>query len=445
MTPIQLDPSVIPESKRRPMNWVFLAVILGFLMIVAVVGVLRPGKSPEVSFSTERLEFKSAVQLRESGLRFGARQTPAKETLPIPDRIASAPPEKLEAIRLRAVMFAENGAAVPASDLAILKKSSSQVDRLVAQLYGKPKPSKDLAKSIAAELPDTPFELTVARAYAQRLTGDKDAYAVFADRGALMRRGVMVIGLVLVLLGGLVAWCIVFGLRQAGELPTPARVPAFSLATADQYAGKAALMLLGYLVLSLTIGGLPKQVSGILLPISVVLMVPAVLWAPFLGGTVSLAELGVTGKNLGRNIGLGFFFLLLEIPVSMAAGMVGTLLFKFLPPQHPASEQLMASPTPFMLLTVLLSACVAAPFCEEIVFRGLFFPAMHRVTALVLSVAVTSFSFALLHPQGPALWAALASVGAFSCLAVRYTKSLVPSIVMHFGHNFLIVLLILVL
>ncbi len=444
MTPIQLDPSVFAGNKRRPMNWVFLAVILGFLIIIAVASVFRSG-SRESSFSVERREFKSAIQMRESDLRFGTKRTPAKETLSIPARLSAAPKEMLEAVRLRSVISAENGVAVPPSDLALLKKSSNRADRLVAQLYGKPKPSKDLAKSIAAELPDAPFELSVARAYAQRLAGDNNAYASFADRGTALRLGLVVIGFVLVLLGSLVAWCIVFGLRQAGALPVPASEPSFSLATADQYAGKAALILLGYLMLNLMLAELPNQVSRILLPISVVLMVPAVLWAPFLGGTVSLADLGVTGKNLGRNIGLGFFFLLLEIPVSMAAGMVGTLLFKFLPPQHPASEQLMASPTPFMLLTVLLSACVAAPFCEEIVFRGLFFPAMHRVTALVLSVAVTSFSFALLHPQGPALWAALASVGAFSCLAVRYTKSLVPSIVMHFGHNFLIVLLILVL
>jgi len=441
MTPIQLDPSVFAGSKRRPMIWVFLAIILGFLIVVAFVGLFLPGKSQAISFSAERRDFKSAVQLRESSLRFGSKKTPDKETLPIPDRLSAAPPEQLEAVRLRAVMFAENGVDVPPSDLALLKKSSNRVDRLVAQLYGKPKPSQDLAKTIAAQLPAAPFELTVARAYAQRLTGNKDAYAIFADRGALLRRGAVVIGIVLVLLGGLVAWCIVLGLRKAGELPVPAPKPSFSLATADQYAGKAALILFAYLMLGIMLAGWPSAVSGILLPVSLVLMVPAVLWAPFLGGTVSLADLGLTGKNLGRNIGLGFFFLLLEIPVAMAAGVAGTQLFKFLPPQHPASEQLMSSPTPLVLLSVLLSACVAAPFFEEVLFRGLFFPAMHRVTNVVLSVAVTSFSFAMLHPQGPALWAALASVGAFSCLAVRYTKSLVPSMVMHFGHNFLILML----
>ena len=48
---------------------------------------------------------------------------------------------------------------------------------------------------------------------------------------------------------------------------------------------------------------------------------------------------------------------------------------------------------------------------------------------------VSSFLFASIHPQGPVLWAALASVALFSCFLAQKTRSLVPSITMHLAHN----------
>lgn len=441
MTPIVLDPAPPPRIERKPLGWVLLAAILGLLLFSSVYSYFSPRESRRTSFTQERREFKSAIEFRESDLRFGTKRPADKETFAVPFRVSSAPEEIIEAVRLRVVISAENSMSATQADLARLQKSRDKDDQRLAKLYGAPKPSKDLARSIAAELPDSPIELRVAKAYAGRLSGKADAYAGFADRGSITRRGAVVISIVLVLVGGIVAWCVVFGLRREGHLPEPFRQTLISAETADRLAGKAGFVLLGYLVLNQILAGMPPGFTDFARPIGLILLVPAILWAPFLGGSFSLADIGISGANLGQNVRLGLFFLLLELPVSFIAAMVGTQVFKFLPAQHPSTEQVMNSPTPLVILTVMLSACIAAPFCEEIVFRGLFLPAFQRLTSFTISLVVTSVCFALLHPQGPGLWAALASVGAFSCLAVRYTRSLVPSIVMHFGHNFLILML----
>ena len=74
-------------------------------------------------------------------------------------------------------------------------------------------------------------------------------------------------------------------------------------------------------------------------------------------------------------------------------------------------------------------------------FRGLLFPAISRVAPnasrrVLFGAIASSLLFASIHPQGIALWFALGTVGVASCILVQYSRSLVPSIVMHAAHNF---------
>ena len=125
-----------------------------------------------------------------------------------------------------------------------------------------------------------------------------------------------------------------------------------------------------------------------------------------------MAEVGLTTRDFGRNVLLGLWAFLLELPVTGAIAIVCALLLKNLPqPEHPASTSLMNSPDLLTVVATFFGGALVAPFWEETMFRGLLFPALRGVLrGPVPAALVSSFLFASIHPQGPVLWAALATV-----------------------------------
>lgn len=237
--------------------------------------------------------------------------------------------------------------------------------------------------------------------------------------------------------------------RTSGRLqPLGSPSSGMTLVDADRYAARATQLLLIYIGLPLgaaALGGLIEPPWGEPTLLLLIAIASLSLFALPIGGVrISLARLGLTRHNLGKNIVWGICGALANLPVLM----VVTAIFMSIPgvkdlppPEHPMQFELQGSPGAIQIAIALFSAAVIAPIWEEITFRGVMLPAFARISgSAVFGIVITSLIFASLHPQGIPLWPALGMVGAASAMLTYQTKSLVPSIAMHATHNLLIVL-----
>jgi len=100
-------------------------------------------------------------------------------------------------------------------------------------------------------------------------------------------------------------------------------------------------------------------------------------------------------------------------------------------------ERLFSSPESAYLLAVF-GICVA-PFAEELVFRGFFYPVFERLWGFVAAVVITALLFAFVHmPQLSGGWLEILAIFGVG-LAFSYcrgkTGSLVPPYLMHLAYN----------
>ncbi|HET6842730.1 MAG TPA: CPBP family intramembrane glutamic endopeptidase [Candidatus Angelobacter sp.] len=112
------------------------------------------------------------------------------------------------------------------------------------------------------------------------------------------------------------------------------------------------------------------------------------------------------------------------------------LLNKWTPKSLPM-EQLFDSTTSAYLIAA--TGILAAPFMEELVFRGFLYPALARWTGRVVSIVVTGALFAAIHQQQLAhAWAPLLIlfvVGVTLTTVRALTGSLAASVLVHMGYN----------
>ncbi len=100
-------------------------------------------------------------------------------------------------------------------------------------------------------------------------------------------------------------------------------------------------------------------------------------------------------------------------------------------------ERLFTSPAAGYVLAAF--GIVVAPFIEELVFRGFFYPVFERMWGFWTAVLLTALLFAVIHVSQ--LWggweeiAAIFVVGTAFSYARGKTGSLVPSYLMHLGYN----------
>lgn len=113
-------------------------------------------------------------------------------------------------------------------------------------------------------------------------------------------------------------------------------------------------------------------------------------------------------------------------------------LFSLFPSEkHLPIERLFSSTTSGYLLAVF-GICVA-PFMEELVFRGFFYPVFERRWGLTAAVLITALLFTSIHaPQLSGGWPEMTAIFGVG-VALSYTRgktgSLVPSYLMHLAYN----------
>jgi membrane protease YdiL (CAAX protease family) len=144
---------------------------------------------------------------------------------------------------------------------------------------------------------------------------------------------------------------------------------------------------------------------------------------------------------------IGFFNALswhwpLRWPIFVAAGAVLALAVQLLahflpsPPELPI-DNMLRTPADAWLMSVF--GVFIAPFAEEVLFRGLLFPALARRAGALLSMLATSALFGAMHAEQLAgAWAQIAcivGVGAVLTMVRWRFRSLASSTLVHVGYN----------
>jgi membrane protease YdiL (CAAX protease family) len=116
-------------------------------------------------------------------------------------------------------------------------------------------------------------------------------------------------------------------------------------------------------------------------------------------------------------------------------------------PGHPIENWI--GKDPWLKFQVIFAASVQAPIVEEIMFRGVLYRHLREATGLwrygasvLLSGLVTGFLFAVVHPQGLVAVPVLMGLSLGFTLTREWRGSLLPSMVAHGLHNFLVILLL---
>ena len=436
--PIDSKPPVLTENgPRNLLGW----ICFGLMMFLVLVVSLIPGKRAKTELTGHEREqsvlksVMSAKSLQTAiGNPTGKTKDPAQDMLlhslddPISSLVLQAKKDKLAAM-LYAEMRTYQKRDVPVDLLVKLSQSKLPEDKAFLQIYTSAKLTKAEADDIVKKLPNTPFVYQAARVQAMEKAGVTDAISKYVSPLASM--GVLIISMASLpfLVASMLIWTIFLRKhREKTLIPMGIPMDAISVKDADRLAIRAAqifaIFILSDLVVHGLLMGMTKRINeaqmGAISGVLTLLSVIALQKAPVEGKKFSLAQLGVSRENLGKNVMLGILGFLAEFPVAMFLGEICAVLFRWLPKAtHPAGEALERSHDLRVVIPILISGCIIAPIWEELVYRGLLFPGLNRLLGgLVPGILASSFLFAAIHPQGITVWLPLAFVGGIELLSL---------------------------
>jgi len=151
-------------------------------------------------------------------------------------------------------------------------------------------------------------------------------------------------------------------------------------------------------------------------------------------GTNLAASLGGPPAPWFTRLRQALFFYVAAMPLIAAATLISNVLVAIsgLPVQpQPVIGSFIDVTAPLWFKGWLIAtAVVSAPIVEEIVFRGVFFPAIARQRGIPAAIVIVSMLFAAIHGHVPAILP-LFVVGTFLSVSYLYTGSLLVPILMH--------------
>lgn len=426
------------------MAWILLTVVLAFMIAGSLTSYFAEPPPGKEDFSNQRSQLRLTFATRQirtmAGAGSGSDESEQTVFKSVYNSVEKRAGENQEAARIRLVAGGELNRAPDEAALALLARSDQPKDQSFAQAYD---PKSDAAS--AGRVLATSHDLLerAAWAHAMKRAGDKGPSSkIIEDADAV--KIMSVLGLAgLAFMAGFVALAFGAALFFTQKLK-PVGYPMGSISKSD--ADRLAFRMTVYLCLHLTVPMVAflmlkplvaENVARALGTVVLIAMVVLSLNVPAFGVRDVFRKVVGSVKNpLALGLwGIGGF--LANLPILLAS----TLLFQFLlrdlpPPSHPLTDELAGGGNGIATLVLFyFLAAVAAPFIEELTFRGLLFPALGRFMGVAMSAALSGFLFAAIHPQGPVLWAGLAAIGVMACFLTYMTGSLVPAMVMHSIHN----------
>lgn len=159
---------------------------------------------------------------------------------------------------------------------------------------------------------------------------------------------------------------------------------------------------------------------------------------PLGGRSYTLKDIGLRSENVWQDVLYGLIAFFANLPAVLALAAFGMLFLRWIPSGgHPIQGDLLDTSK---LPLLILAAGPLTAFVEEVGFRGLLFQGLALRLRLWPAIILAGFGFAMIHPQGGALWPALAWIGGMAAYLTHQRKSLIPSIVMHACHNTALIL-----
>lgn len=151
-------------------------------------------------------------------------------------------------------------------------------------------------------------------------------------------------------------------------------------------------------------------------------------------GATLTESLGGAPAPIRSRLRQALVFYLAAMPLIAATSMISNALFAYsgipLQPQPVLSGFIDTTAPLWFKGWLILTAVAAAPLVEEIVFRGVFFPALARHRGIPAAIALVSLLFAFIHGHAPAVLP-LFVVGTTLATAYLYTGSLLVPIFIH--------------
>jgi membrane protease YdiL (CAAX protease family) len=183
--------------------------------------------------------------------------------------------------------------------------------------------------------------------------------------------------------------------------------------------------------------------NSILYALTQALMLVTVLLALWrLSGRPAFADflksVGLYTRNIRTDLGVAVGLYCLALPVLTAVTVLSGWFFRgFDTPPHPTLIWIQVLDSPLDRSLTYLQAALIAPIVEEVIFRGVLYPALRERWGVLTGIALSSVLFSLMHPNLPGGFLPLAALGASFAVAFQLRGSLLPGILMHSLHNFL--------
>ncbi|MBL8059614.1 MAG: CPBP family intramembrane metalloprotease [Chthonomonas sp.] len=451
-------PPIIDPAQSTAILWRWALVLSFFLLVIAMTfdaRARRTAKAEEGVSSTDLLPVQLALQM-ESLARFsesngspeGAASYRSSSTQALTESLESASKQRTKSFQ-NAAFYAAIATSlkqtIPNDVIQKLSKEQSPQGKAVLELYTSPKLSEKRSRELANQVTKVNGIGSILAYQALEKGGDKHAIEqAYPKEKFLILFGlgmIMVAGLV----GGVAAWIYYFNNRDHEAwkvLDHP-----FSFATNSQAstlgvlaAGLFGLFMVNSEMFASAFEGQPEHIIVFGSSFIFMLMLLGIISVLRLGGRTLYAGLNQSPFSLGKQVFLGLAGWAANLPVIVV--LIGLLSnwIKNSNADHPINEMLSAGGGPAAAFALLFAGAVVAPVWEEIAFRGALFGGLRVALSrfkfgLPLAIFLTSFAFAAIHPQGPALWLMLGWLSVTGCFLTYRTRSIVPAIVMHAVHN----------
>ena len=239
------------------------------------------------------------------------------------------------------------------------------------------------------------------------------------DERRLRAGDLMGVFVLYLLMPNVIGWLLSgFGIHHVfyfGGLLKPYRLHLLALPPGERVAAIVILEFAAYLL-------------GAAVPIAVLLAIAAKKRASI------TEELGLNTHRFGWNLLYGLGGYSIALPLLFLGQQLGV----HIPgptPSNPAIPLLAEASSAWVQLLLAALATLAAPLCEELLFRGVFYNAAKLKVGVWPAILLTGLIFGFVHPVGISEMVPLAVLGGVFAWMAETRKSLVPSMLGHFLQN----------
>lgn len=151
----------------------------------------------------------------------------------------------------------------------------------------------------------------------------------------------------------------------------------------------------------------------------------------------NIKDLGLSLKNLLKNIFYGVFGYISLTPVLLAALLMTIIfvnLFRYEPTPQPILELFLEEEKLPILIYLSIFVSIAGPVVEEIFFRSFLYNAIKKESNVKWAILISAILFSFLHGHVVGFLPILI-LGIFLAYLYEKTGSLIPSITVHIIHN----------